>query len=215
MDIESNVARKTEKKLSRFDFSQISHGSSVWFANRSEVESLRRAFGTWKLETKAAFKVESEAVGHGDPKGRGYRAFFYAEKRPIKPVVLSTIRKNTMRDGPANILRDYVLTFTGLHAEEDVVEAVMSVEPPPQTISEASTACRLLWTGETPRQLEYCLQTYGRTLKEIRAEKQAESLARENEFAERKAAEARRLAEIKREEAAAMAELERELGERD
>jgi hypothetical protein len=213
MEIDTDIGTAPDE-TGRYNliFSGLTNGSSIWFEHAEERLTAYKAFQRWAARTGSKLTAMSRQVGPTDKRGKGYRIYFNAPVIAIKPVVLSTIRKNTSRDGQP--LRDYILNLTGLPTEEDVVAAVMSVEPPPQTISEAGTACRLLWKGETPKQIEYCLQRYGKTLAEIVEDKRAEALKRDQDFAEKKLAEAERLERAKREEAEAMAELERELGER-
>lgn len=196
----------------RIDFSQAKDGSSYWVQTHAQRVSVVDMFSRWKEKSGSNLTVTSGKVGTDDKHGAGYRVFFHGGEQltaPVKATVLATIRKNTTREG--NPLREYILTFTGLVTDDDVIDAVMSINPPPQTITEASSACRLLWTGETPRQIEHCLQNYGKTFKKIKEEKQEENLRRDEELANRKADEARRLEQAKREEAEALRKVEREI----
>lgn len=207
MDFDADVQDNGSSR--KYDFSTVKGGVSLWVETHADRVGAMKAFEAWKEKSGSRLVAVSRRVGAEDKRGAGYRVFFKAPDIDAKPIVASTVRKNTERAGYP--LREYILTFTGLHTDDDVLAAVMSVEPPPMTISEASNACRLLWKGETPKQIEYCLQRYGRTFSEIAADKRKEEEEREHANAERQAANVIRLEDIKRQEARALAELEREL----
>lgn len=206
-DDDVDDARRSKK----YDFANLKGGVSLWVETHADRVGVMKAFEAWKNREGSRLEATSRKVDKTDKRGPGYRVFFNAREDAARPIVASTVRKNTGREG--HPFREFILNFTGLHTDEDVLEAVMSVDPQPKTISQTANSCLLLWKGETPKQIEYCLQRYGRTFEEIEAEKRKEAERINREYAEKQAGKATRLEEIKRQEAEAMAALARELGE--
>lgn len=184
MEFDRNVERKSEKKRSGFDFTVIRSGDSIWFSSRAEIEALRRAFKVWKDATKAPLTIESEAVGHEDPKGSGYRAFFEAEAVTLKPIVMAKLPK--MEN--LTELQDWRMRYTGVESNEDIIAAILSLgSPPPATVTEANAARRLLFAGKTPLQVERMAEMGHRSFEECvtsSMQEDAERLRKKHEWPE-------------------------------
>jgi hypothetical protein len=149
-NIERNVERKSEKKTGRFEFASIKPGDSIWYADRSGVEALRRAFKAWKAETGAPMKIASEEVDEDDPKGAGYRVFFEAEAIELRPIVLAKLPRFEMLDE----IMEVRMRYTGIQNGDDIIAAALSAIPSPKTIAEATLLRKMIFTGKTPWQIE-------------------------------------------------------------
>lgn len=159
-----------------YDFTGAAPGTSIWVETNNQRIALYSAFNRWKEATGSKIAGKTMRVGASDPRGEGYRLVFSSPVIQLRPMVLARLP----RFEGLNFMQVHRLNWTGLQTNEDVIAAAMSCEPIPTTVTEANAIARLIWAGNTPKQIEHCLKTHGETL----AQTQANNTKRERERAE-------------------------------
>jgi len=177
-----------------YDFSSARAGASMWVETAAQRIALYQAFQRWTDTTGSNLAGKTVKVGDDDPRGEGYRLVFTSKKVSLKPVVLSRLPKweNLV------FTQEHILKSTGLLTNEDILDAAMSCTPIPTTVTEANAISRLIWAGNTPKQIDYCIERYGMTWREHTANAQARGIAERAAERERRMAPYRVTPEMRR-----------------
>lgn len=165
MEFDSGIEESSAER-SKFDFSGVRDGASLWAASHTERVNIMTAFARWKERMGSGFSATSSKVSAKDPRGAGYRIWFKAEATAIRPVVAAKLPKIESLD-EFQINR---LLYSGIETNEDVVAAVMSTGSMPATVTEAIAMRKVLFALKTPFQIESMARRGVRTPEQIEAD---------------------------------------------
>lgn len=130
-----------------FDFSDVKDGVSLWLGDNNARIAALNAFKRWNKANGGGFTVKSQKVGDDDPRGSGYRVFFFEVKKAPRANAKKEIYRGLAEMNP---LTRQVLSMGQINDDEALLEAMRSTGLDLTTVAGSKKAQQLAHDFSTP-----------------------------------------------------------------